>query len=416
MTRRPLGCLSGSGLIAAALAVLLSFGVVLARGGVWFSPGGLNAQTGGTQLGGVSSHAATGGQCAACHTAPWDRTTMAERCLDCHTEIAVELGDPSSLHGVLKDQSAAMGCRPCHKEHGGATASLTSIDPKTFPHDAVGYSLAGHAQLADGRPFGCADCHTETLARFDVATCDTCHRQADASYMQAHVADFGAACLGCHDGVDRYSRQGFDHNRLTFPLTGKHSEAPCSGCHINASTVADLQATPTECVACHQKDDAHKGQFGTDCAACHVTDTWEGATFDHSKSAFPLTGKHGDVACESCHVNQVFKGTPTECVACHQDPAFHLGAFGNACTDCHTTAAWRPARYNRPHTFPINHGESGVSSCQTCHPDRFQAYTCYGCHAHNPAEIQRRHLGEGISDFRNCTQCHATGQREGGGD
>jgi len=375
-----------------------------------------------------------------------------------------------------------MGCRPCHKEHGGATASLTSIDPKTFPHDAVGYSLAGHAQLADGRPFGCADCHTETLARFDVATCDTCHRQADASYMQAHVADFGAACLGCHDGVDRYSRQGFDHNRLTFPLTGKHSEAPCSGCHTDARTVADLQATPTECVACHQKDDAHKGQFGkdcaachvtdtwqgatfdhsksafpltgkhsdiaceschvnqvfkgtptecvachqkddahkgqfgTDCAACHVTDTWEGATFDHSKSAFPLTGKHSDVACESCHVNQVFKGTPTGCVACHQDPAFHLGAFGNACADCHTTAAWRPARYNRPHTFPINHGESGGSSCQTCHPDRFQAYTCYGCHAHNPAEIQRRHLGEGISDFRNCTQCHATGQREGGGD
>ncbi|MCX6843581.1 MAG: hypothetical protein NTX53_15005, partial [candidate division WOR-3 bacterium] len=37
------------------------------------------------------------------------------------------------------------------------------------------------------------------------------------------------------------------------------------------------KGTPHTCVACHQKDDKHNGQFGTDCGACHKTETWQGA-------------------------------------------------------------------------------------------------------------------------------------------
>ena len=127
-----------------------------------------------------------------------------------------------------------------------------------------------------------------------------------------------------------------------------------------------------------------------------------------------MTGKHTDVACESCHVDNVFTGTPQACVACHQDPAFHVAVFGDACTECHSTDAWSPARFDRLHTFPVDHGESGVSSCQTCHPTQVQAYTCYGCHEHNPTEIERKHIEEGIGDFLNCMECHPTGQKEEG--
>ncbi len=87
MNARRLGCLSGSSLLAVALTLLLALGVTLVRGGRWFSPGPLNAQASGAELGGVTSHAATGGRCQACHTAPWDRTTLADRCLACHTAI-----------------------------------------------------------------------------------------------------------------------------------------------------------------------------------------------------------------------------------------------------------------------------------------------------------------------------------------
>ncbi|MCX7670719.1 MAG: hypothetical protein N2439_11690 [Anaerolineae bacterium] len=414
---RRLGCITGAGLLSAALTLLLTLGIVLVTGGTWFSPGPLNAQTGATALGGVRSHAETGGRCEACHSAPWDPTTMSQRCLACHTAVNAELSDPTSLHGALMAQERATTCRGCHVEHRGPSASLTVLDPATFPHEAVGYSLTGHARRADGQPFACADCHTTQLANFDVAACTACHRQADAAYMERHLADFGEACLGCHDGVDRYSRQRFDHDRLLFPLTGKHEEIACAGCHAGARTVADLQAAPPTCIGCHRMDDAHQGEFGTDCAACHHTAGWKPATFDHSKSAFPLTGKHADVRCERCHVNQVFKGTATTCIGCHQDPVYHVGMFGTACADCHTADGWRPARYDRPHTFPFDHGESGVSPCKTCHPDRVNTYTCYGCHEHAPTGIESKHLEEGIRDFADCVKCHPTGQeKEGEGE
>jgi hypothetical protein len=400
---------------------------------------------------------------------------MAQRCLDCHSDIAADLADATTLHGALQSQGADMDCRQCHSEHRGPAASLTFVDMDTFPHDAVGFSLAGHSLRADGSRFDCQDCHTESLARFDALTCDACHRVDDPVFMRAHAADFGADCLACHDGIDSYGRDTFDHSQV-FALTGRHVEATCAGCHVNARTAADLQATPTDCVACHveddahdgqlgqdcaachntidwreatfdhsltafpltgrheavecsqchvdrvfagtptdcvachAEDDAHDGQFGQDCAACHVTSDWRNVTFDHSLTAFPLTGLHTAVECTACHVNQVFRGTPTNCDACHVEPVFHAGAFAVTCADCHSTSAWQPARFDRAHTFPMDHGESGVSSCVTCHTTRVQEYTCYSCH--DPAETTEEHLDEGISDFQDCVSCHPTGQED----
>jgi hypothetical protein len=476
MKSRRLGCLSATGLLAAALTLLLVLGVFLLRGGRMFSPGPLNAQASGVELGGAASHADTGGDCATCHTAPWDRTTMAQRCLDCHAAIVTDLADPTSLHGALQAQGADMDCRQCHTEHRGPAAGLTLAEMDDFPHDMTGFSLTGHGLRADGSPFNCQDCHAESLARFDVMTCDACHRQDDSAFMQAHRDDFGSACLDCHDGIDSYSRANFDHSRLAFALTGRHVEVACTGCHAGARSIVDLQATPTDCyacharddahdgqlgqdcaachnttdwqqatfdhsltafpltgehasvecsechldrvfrgtpttcIACHVEDDAHDGQFGRDCAACHVTSDWRDVTFDHNLTAFPLTGQHTTVECADCHVNQVFRGTPTACVACHVDPVFHAGVFGVTCTDCHTTTAWQPARFDRIHTFPFDHGEAGVNACRTCHVVQVQDYTCYTCH--DPGEIEEEHVDEGIFDFRDCTSCHPTGTED----
>ncbi len=411
MNARRLGCLSGAGLLAAACTLLLTVGVTILSGGRWFSPGPLHAQAGATELGGVRAHAETGGRCQACHTAPWERATLADRCLACHTAVAAELADPAALHGALKAAQTPRGCRACHTEHQGPAAALTRVDPATFPHAAVGYALTGHVTRAPGQPFTCADCHGEKLSAFDVGTCATCHQQADPAYVQAHIADFGAACLGCHDGVDRYSQATFDHQSV-FPLAGKHTQAPCAGCHVAARTVADLRAAPDACVDCHREDDAHRGQLGADCAACHQPAGWLPAAFDHSKTAFPLTGQHAAVRCADCHANQVFKGTPDACVGCHADPVFHAGLFGPACEGCHTTQGWRPARFDQSHTFPFDHGQNGISPCRTCHPTQAQGYTCYGCHEHDPGRIERKHQEEGIGDFADCTRCHRTGQEE----
>lgn len=402
-----LGCLTGTGLIAALVAVFVLAGVAFASGGQMFSPGDLNAQEG-EMLGGVLSHAQIQ-ECGACHVPFWGREAMADRCIKCHTGIAAQMLTVAELHGIITHKSPALACRDCHPEHRGKTASLTELGKNVFPHDALGYSLEGHQRNLDGTPFECADCHGDDITTFASDSCLTCHRQVDMVYAQIHLITFGADCLACHDGVDSYG-DTFDHNRLTFPLIGKHAGVDCGLCHINARKASDLRAASHACYSCHQRDDAHKGAYGADCETCHSPEGWTPASFDHNLSAFKLDGAHANAQCASCHKNGVYKGTPAECAACHAEPIVHLGRFGVDCAACHTTTAWTPASYNGPHAFPMNH-EGANSQCATCHPSSLMTYTCYGCHEHNPSKIASEHRKEGINDFEDCVKCHADGRK-----
>lgn len=450
-----LGCLTGAGFIAALITLFVLVGAAFASGGQMFSSGDLNAQPGKT-LGEVSSHAEIK-ECRSCHSAPWERETMADRCLACHTEIAQEMLSVAELHGTITQKDPSLSCRDCHKDHRGKAASLTDLGEFDFPHDALGYSLNGHQRNMDGKPFECADCHGDDITTFASDSCQTCHRDVDVVFAQVHLLTFGADCLACHDGIDTYG-DDFDHNRFSFQITGKHIGLDCSKCHQNARSISDMQVTLQDCYSCHRQDDPHDFAYGAECQACHSTEGWTPAHFDHNLSAFKLEGKHASVACEKCHVNNVFKGTPkdcyschkqddehngqygtqcetchnpsdwgnatfdharfaatTACVNCHAEPQAHAGRFGTDCASCHTTNAWRPASYNGPHTFPMNHGR-GDGSCQTCHPVSLTTYTCYGCHEHNEGNIARKHREEGISDFQNCVRCHADGREHEGGE
>ena len=39
--------------------------------------------------------------------------------------------------------------------------------------------------------------------------------------------------------------------------------------------------------------------------------------FNHDETTFPLDFTHALVNCESCHVQGIFAGTPTQCSGCH---------------------------------------------------------------------------------------------------
>ena len=406
MRSNRLGCLSGTGIFAALITAFFIVGYAYARGGLMYNPGPLSTQ--GTQtLGGVTSHAETGGDCKACHVAPWESATMADRCTACHSNIAEQMRDVATLHGTVMHSEANLGCRHCHPEHRGANAQLTVMEDGTFPHEVMGFSLNAHQFTAARQPFTCADCHQEEVATFSLTTCDSCHRKMDVAFMTAHTVSFGSACLDCHDGVDRFGRS-FDHTAFSFKLTGKHVGVACVQCHLNARGLGDLPVTLQDCYSCHFNDDAHEGRFGVDCSQCHTAEGWKPATFDHNLSAFRLEGKHAEVACESCHVNQQYKGTPTDCYSCHQQDDEHNGQNGTDCAICHNTSAWTPAEFSGQHTFPLNHGDG--ASCATCHPAGFTTYTCYGCHEHNEGEVRSKHVEEGIGNFQNCMECHPDGE------
>ncbi len=393
---KKLGCLSVGGVMGAVLALLLIVGVIMVSGGAIFSPGELNAERG-EMLGGVTSHSELSRQCSACHVSPWQGASMDDRCLACHTNVADQLPDANTLHGALMS-NGAVTCRECHSEHKGTDAPLTTMSTTDFPHDVVGFSLQAHATFADGTPFACQDCHTETLTQLDVAVCSDCHQTLDAAFVQFHTAAFGVACLDCHDGIDTYGAD-FDHNRY-FKLEGEHASGTCGGCHQGARTIAEFRDTPQDCYACHAESDIHAGKFGQDCAVCHTPTSWEQTSFDHALTNFPLVGKHSNVECEACHRNNEFVGTPTDCVACHADIDPHNGEFGTDCAACHTAADWEQVTFDHA-SFPLEDGHANLE-CEACHQGgeyRGTSSECVACHAQDDA-----HNGEFGTD---CAVCHA---------
>ena len=401
MQNKRLGCLTGTGILAALVTAFVIAGFAYARGGLMYNPGPLNAQ-GDELLGGVRSHAATGGDCEACHTAPWESDSMADHCTACHTDIGAEMHEAATVHGTLFHNDPNLGCWHCHPEHRGADASLTLMDSGSFPHEVAGFSLKGHRLTVVRVPFQCADCHQGDVSRFALETCDSCHRQMDRGFMTAHTLSFGSACLDCHDGVDRFD-QTFNHNVLSFRLTGKHRGLACVQCHINARGPGDFAATVQDCYSCHHADEPHQGRFGSDCSQCHTTNGWKPATFDHDLAAFKLEGEHRDVACESCHANSQFKGTPTDCYACHQQDDEHRGQFGTACGACHNASNWENVNFDHSRSnFPLTGAHTNLA-CESCHSaGQFAGVStaCASCHV-DPSY----HAGMFGTD---CASCHST--------
>ena len=403
MQKNRLGCLTGTGIIAALITILVIAGIGFAQGATMFSPGALSAKQSGAVLGNVHSHAETRGNCGACHTAPWDSAVMADRCTTCHADIATQMRQVATLHGQLAGKgSAILACYDCHPDHRGATAALIDMSGKQFPHEGLGFSLKRHAENVNDSAFTCQDCHTVDIKTFDQKTCGSCHAQIDAAFVEAHLAAYGPNCLSCHDGVDRFSKT-FSHAAFAFTLTGKHANLACDKCHNHALALADFAAAPKDCVSCHKQNDPHAGQFGTDCSACHSSAGWSPAKFDHNLAAFKLTGAHANVACAQCHVNNVFKGTPTDCYSCHKQRDAHNGQFGTDCSACHTTTKWDDVTFDHNKSnFPLTGAHASVA-CAQCHTGgQFKGLStdCVSCHQ-DPAF----HAGVLGTD---CASCHTT--------
>ena len=72
-----------------------------------------------------------------------------------------------------------------------------------------------------------------------------------------------------------------------------------------------------------------------------------GTAFDHASTGFELRGPHQTVRCETCHLNEIFKGTPRECAICHvqNNPRGALARsvkhipVSAACDSCHAPSS-----------------------------------------------------------------------------
>jgi hypothetical protein len=288
------------------------------------------------------------GNCLQCHAA--GRQVATDKCLACHPPIADRIARRRGIH-----RDAGSGCVRCHVEHAGVDAELRPFDVQRFDHgrDAA-FTLDGlHAGV------GCVGCH-KTRSYLAVApACSSCH-------ADPHKPTLGDQCGRCHTTSVRFAAAAaqFDHSRTAYPLTGAHTAVACARCHADKAYKGVAFAS---CASCHA--DPHRPRFTAACASCHTTARWQTQKVDHSRTAFPLRGRHAAVACVKCHVKPALDVTPRSdsCAACHADP--HRGVFRQDCAACHTDAGFRQGRFDHGTTgFPLVDRHAGLP-CVACHKD-----------------------------------------------
>ncbi|RMI00123.1 MAG: hypothetical protein D6681_11435 [Calditrichaeota bacterium] len=280
-------------------------------------------------------HALT--NCEACHTNDQRRefTRLATDCNGCHLADFQRTANPR--HPEARFSTA---CESCHQR-----TALTWGNTR-YVHPAVFELRGAHVQV------DCNSCHAGGYFNTP-SDCYSCHA---GDYRQtvdpAHEAGgFPRDCAMCHNEV-QWAGAFFDHNQTGFPLTGQHQWVRCTDCHTNNR----FAGTPTDCYSCHQDNYAGTTApphvplgYPTACEICHNTTAWEDAQFfDHNQTNFPLVGQHLFARCLSCHENNRFAGTPTDCYSCHRedyenttDPDHQALGFPTTCELCHTPDGWR---------------------------------------------------------------------------
>ncbi len=407
-----------------AASVLVLFLLLATHSSAQISPGSLSR-----------AHQSLSGatQCTSCHKLAAGAASF--KCLECHSDIARRLAARRGLHASFGAISASQKeCASCHSEHNGENFALIRWNPSpaAFDHSKTGYVLEGkHSGLA------CALCHTAAhiapSERASISTkdlnrtylglsqaCVTCHQDH-------HQGRLGQNCQQCH-GFNNWKTLSmpvsqFDHSRTRYPLTGLHREVSCQKCHLPG---ADGKAkyvglSFSTCTDCHT--DPHRGSFAGGCQSCHNTGGWKRVSltavsqrFDHSRSRFPLPGKHAEVRCDQCHTGGDFKKSIAfqKCSDCHQDS--HNGQFlaradKGECSSCHSVDGFKPARFalkeHAATAYPLLAKHAAVR-CEQCHIPAGRA-TVYKLKFTNCTDCHKdEHQGQFAAApyFNQCQQCH----------
>ena len=137
------------------------------------------------------------------------------------------------------------------------------------------------------------------------------------------------------------------------------------------------------------------------------------AGFNHT-SVFTLAGLHATQACTACHKNNVYKGTPRDCVGCHRtdydrttNPNHAAAGFATTCDSCHKASdtAWRA---NVSHATFALVGTHATQACAACHKNSVYKGTprdCVGCHRTNyDRTTNPNHAAAGFPTT--CESCH----------
>ena len=401
-------------------------------------------------------------QCYDCHWVRRQddryRTRLGNQCENCHTPSSwtmVRWNHASATGAALNAQHATIACDSCHKDQAFravqvvcATCHQADYQKTASPnHAAAGFPTACDAchkpsdSTFAGARFNhnatfpltgahvtqpCASCHSNNVYKGTPRNCVACHQP---DYQRAvtpnHVAaGFPTDCEACHkNSAPSFRGATFNHSSA-FALVGVHATQACAACHRNNV----YKGTPRECYGCHQanyqqaQNPNHvSAGFPTTCDSCHrPTDpSFRGAGFNHS-AVFQLVGVHATQACAACHKNNVYRGTPRDCVGCHlanyqqtRNPNHTAAGFPTTCEACHqpSDASFTQGRFT--HTaFPITSGRHSGQACSVCHidPNSYKVFSCTVCHDRTKTDSKHQGRAGYRYDSIACYSCHPQGR------
>lgn len=357
--------------------------------------------------------------CTKCHQL--GKQVVNSKCLQCHDEIKNTISNNKGYHSSTEVKNK--NCFDCHSEHHGKNFRIINFNKEEFDHSKTTFVLNGaHLKL------DCTDCHqSKYITDFKLKNkkntylglrndCYSCH-------SDVHNGKFGNNCSVCHNTVSFNDVKSFDHKKTNFELTGAHKSVDCQKCHQvefknNNRRKRLVGLNYSNCTPCHS--DVHNGRYGADCKSCHNTTSFKVInrnSFDHSKTNFPLIGKHKNISCNKCHKSSVeTKLDYSRCSNCHQD--YHNGQFKRNqknydCKNCHTEDGFSPSLYSIEMHNKSNFILSGAHlavPCYSCHKkeDKWNFVInnsrCVDCHTN----VHLNDLSEKYLKDNNCETCHRT--------
>lgn len=357
--------------------------------------------------------------CTSCHELG-DKVSSA-KCLACHKEIKNLTSHNEGYH--VSPEVKGKECFACHSDHHGRTFQIVRFDTLKFNHQLSGYELRGkHSKIS------CSACHKSEFVKTKISqkTSGKSFLGMDTKCLSCH-ADFhqktlSVECASCH-GFDAFKpAPGFIHQNTKYPLIGKHADVGCIKCHPKEMKDGkDFQRFSgiafANCTDCHK--DVHDNKFGPDCRKCHSEVSFhqiqEKSSFDHSKTGYPLLGKHQSVDCKKCHPGSFTAPIKFDrCDRCHAD--YHKGQFVKNqihpdCKECHqeksfAETSFSTERHNQS-SFKLD-GAHAATPCIACHRKDAEwkfgemANACISCHQN----IHQNHISEKYLPENRCESCH----------
>ncbi len=307
-------------------------------------------------------------------TVPFDHLPTGFELDGVHRDLPCEA---CHLNAVFK--GTPRDCGTCH-----ITGSQFNATPKSPTHVASTNNCAACHNTITFRPY-VHFAHTEVLGE-----CVSCHNGTTAQGKGATHPATSDNCAACHTVVSWNPPKSVDHSQIPLAVAGF-----CIICHNGVQAAGK----PANHIATN-----------LECGDCHLTNSWLGATFDHT-------------------------GITTGCASCHNGSKA-VGKQGghmpttDLCENCHTTGvgtatpSWVPSKFD--------HTQMTVQTCQSCHSGSVKISTgvvsgqptnhvppipslvdCSSCHGNTraaetwtvlSASIPALHAGLSVN---NCLMCHA---------